>query len=138
MKFSEKISTILKTNTLGVKSPSKLEEYIKAGKGAITTPLRDNDAPGFKTEQKIVEKLRINQKWWDTGEGPIYVDEPQKDQVISLPLAVWNRLERNFDNFEKNSDLFEKLVEKDRNEKADLLAIVRHLTGTKVESHKMK
>lgn len=90
MKFSDKITKILKTNTLGISSPSGLEEFIGAGKGAITTPMKENDSPGFKTQKKIIEKLRINQDWWDTGTGNVYLDvkEPNSEKPDSVLLFM--------------------------------------------------
>jgi len=75
MNFAVKIDKILKTNKLGVNSPSGLEEFIGAGRGAISTPYREGTEPGTKTQKKIVDKLRINPDWWDTGKGEIYLPE---------------------------------------------------------------
>lgn len=84
MKFSDKVSKILKFNTLGINSPSGLEEFIGAGKGAITTPLKEDESPGLKTQKKIVEKLRINQQWWDIGEGEIFEGKIMENSSASL------------------------------------------------------
>jgi len=75
MKFSEKIEKILKTNKLGVNTASGLEEFIGAGRGAISTPYREGTAPGTKTQKKIIEKMRISPDWWETGKGEIYTPE---------------------------------------------------------------
>lgn len=37
--------------------------------------------PGRATIKKIIEKLRINQIWWDTGKGEIFLsDGPEPEQ----------------------------------------------------------
>lgn len=72
MNFAEKISIILNTNELGISSPSGLEEFIGAGKGAITTPIKKGLEPGRATQKKIVETLRITYEWWNTGKGQIF------------------------------------------------------------------
>lgn len=59
-------------------------------------------------------------------------------QPIMIPMRVWDRLERNFDNFERNSELFEKVLQKEIDEKSQLLEIIRNLTSSRVESHKMQ
>lgn len=79
MTFSEKISKILNTNKLGIDSASAMERYVKAGQSAISAHTSENapkdSAPGLATQKKIIEKLRISQEWWDSGEGQIYLSK---------------------------------------------------------------
>lgn len=106
MNFVEKIDKLLKSNTLGISSPSALEDYIKAGRGSITTPYRNKDSPGLRTQKKIIEKLRINPEWWETGKGEIYQnvkveaapqtsfrDEIFEGDYIGMHNRVWTQHE---------------------------------------------
>lgn len=76
MTFKEKIAKIVRLNKLKINSPSGLEAYIKAGVGAITKYLKNNEEPGEDTIKKILELPGLNKDWWETGNGPVFLDEP--------------------------------------------------------------
>lgn len=117
MNFVEKIDKILKTNTLGISSPSALEDFIEAGRGSITTPYRNKESPGLRTQKKIIEKLRINQDWWDSGKGEIYLIESKaengesKDPVKILPMDAWELLQDDNHEFKKEIGRLWALIE---------------------------
>ena len=125
MKFSEKIDKILKTNKLGVNTPSGLEEFIGAGRGSISTPYREGSQPGTKTQKKIVEKMRISQDWWDTGRGEIYLqDQPTANrealqhnfnaEVIkeAINQSMLEQLYKDLANFDKELDRAWALIDR--------------------------
>lgn len=117
MTFSEKISKILNNNTLGINSPSGLEEFIGASTGAITKPLAKGIAAGPMIQKKIKEKLRINPDWWDTGKGEIYLpngeyDKQYKEPVKVLPLDAWELLQDNNSEFKKEINRLWSLIDK--------------------------
>lgn len=131
MNFSEKISKIVDTNKLGINSPSKLEEYIGAGRGSITQADQES-GPGKATQKKIIEKLRINQEWWTSGSGSIYLDAHQQNSepMKILPLDAWELFKNNFSQFEQNSELV-------KSEVLFLRELIRNLTRNGVDSNKV-
>ena len=128
MKFSEKIEKILKTNKLGVNTASGLEEFIGAGRGAISTPYREGTAPGTKTQKKIIEKMRISPDWWETGKGEIYLpagegpQQPSRDtlqhnfnaEVIkeAINQSMLEQLYKDLANFDKELDRAWALIDR--------------------------
>jgi hypothetical protein len=76
MTFKEKISKIVRFNKLGINSPSGLEGHIKAGVGAITKYLKNDEEPGEDTIKKILDLPGLNKEWWETGNGAVFSDEP--------------------------------------------------------------
>jgi hypothetical protein len=119
MKFSEKIRTVLKANKLDINSPSALEDFIGAGQGAITGA-DQTKGPGLKTQKKIVDKLRINQRWWDTGEGEIFLpatvprlsfDGSAEDQIKKGMLEqLYKDLDNQARHLDKALDLVARLL----------------------------
>lgn len=96
MTFKEKIRKIVRANKLGINSPSGLEGYIKAGVGAITKYLKNDDEPGEDTIKKILDLPGLNKTWWETGEGDVFIaaskekhtnGENQGD-IPEIPLGV--------------------------------------------------
>lgn len=89
MSFEQKIDKILKANALGINYPSALEEYLGLGTGTITKPLGNGKSPGKGTIKKIIEKLRINPDWWETGKGEMYLQPPlvSNNDTPSIPEA---------------------------------------------------
>lgn len=75
MDFNEKISIILKTNTLQLVTKEDLAEYCGFHRDTI------RKAIDRKTELKdrylriFQDKLGINPDWWDTGKGDIYLSK---------------------------------------------------------------
>lgn len=128
MTFSEKIRKIVRFNKLGITSPSALEKYIDAGQGSITTPMRNGEESGEPTLKKIFDVLRINMKWWETGEGDIFiVDEKQEKEGApkessnkafekeAITWELWQQLKKNNEKFEQQIDkLWNQIEEKDR------------------------
>lgn len=144
MTFCEKIRNILKDNEFKINSASKLEDFVDLGRSSISAhyskkgPCPDTE-PGMAVQNAIKEKLRINKEWWDTGKGDIYQGKSSSNEPVKImPLDLWTRLERNFNNFEKNSELFERVLEKEGKEKAALLEIIKNMTSSGVEPHKVK
>lgn len=84
MSFEQKIDKILKANALGINYPSALEEYLGLGTGTITKPLGNGKSPGKGTIKKIIEKLRINQDWWETGKGEIFLKPTTQNQIVAV------------------------------------------------------
>ena len=83
--------------------------------------------------EKFLRTFHVKREWWDNSEGEMF-EEEHHEKTITMPINVWNRLERNFDNFEKNSETFEKVS----TENANLIQIITNLTSNGVQSHKMK
>lgn len=101
MTFKEKINKLLATNKLGIGSVNALEKRCGTSSGAIAKPLRANDEPGVEIIKKIKEKLGVNERWWDTGEGPIYLTEVKspaqqfEDKAVSVtqvPESIYKDL----------------------------------------------
>lgn len=84
MTFQEKIDKILKHSKLPVSTPSGLEKHIGVSQSAIVRPYRDNKNPGKDVQKRIIEKLGVNQHWWDTGEGEIFTAEPEAPKTKSV------------------------------------------------------
>lgn len=96
MNFCEKIDEVLRTNKLGISSIGSLEGKIGVSNGTIQKPYNKKRHPGLGTVKKIIELLRINQKWWDRGEGAIYLemtDETGGKKVMDMD--VWEVLKGN-------------------------------------------
>lgn len=85
MTFQEKIDKVLKTNKLGIDSPSGLEAFIRVSVGTITKPLKKGKEPGLGTIKILLEKLGINEEWWETGKGEIYKYQPPSIDKMSGP-----------------------------------------------------
>lgn len=74
MTFKEKIDKILTYNKLGINSVSALEDKIEAGRGAINEFYNENREPGRKTLKKIKSFPGLNENWYDTGKGEIFIE----------------------------------------------------------------
>lgn len=79
MDFSEKISTILKTNTLQLVTKEDLAEYCGFHRDTIRKAIDRKSELKDKYLRIFQDKLRINPQWWDTGKGDIYVSKPTQD-----------------------------------------------------------
>lgn len=109
MSFREKIDNILKYNKLGINSPYGLEVYVKASPGAISKPLNKGEEPGLGTIKKIREGLPgLNQGWWDTGKGDVFVSNiTYDDKASNNKLNGMNPRETFYEELmEKNKDYF--------------------------------
>lgn len=107
MDFSEKIDKILSTNTLGVSSISALEDYCGISRSTVTRLYNGETVNGLKTEKKILEKLRINKRWWETGEEPIYMFDEKKITMSNPDPKIPEQVYRDFPDFiEKTSVYF--------------------------------
>src|SRR5687768_13354484 len=102
MDFRKKIDTILKANKLGINSPSGLESYVKAGRGAISGPYKNNETPGLATVKKIVDTLRVNSQWWETGKGSVFADEIDGVNEPPLKYETLDDLRKNLEDLRKN------------------------------------
>lgn len=86
MDFSEKISTILKTNTLQLVTKEDLAEYCGFHRDTIRKAIDRKSELKDKYLRIFQDKLRINPQWWDTGKGDIYLrnvtddDKPDDNQ----------------------------------------------------------
>lgn len=129
MTFSEKIRKIVMLNSLGITSPSSLEDYIKAGTGAITTPMRKGEEPGTATVKKIIEKLRINQDWWETGKGEVFASQPEmKNGLRDIDIIEAENYigmhKRVYDSLEKSLQTFQQLATQAQRNVNDLTQIL--------------
>lgn len=113
MTFAEKISKILDANTLQIHSVSQLEDYIKAGRSAIGAHVaknaKPNSAPGRATQKRIIEKLRINPDWWNTGKGEIYLQSAKEvfNETVENDVTkreLFDRLYKDLDNQARHLD----------------------------------
>jgi hypothetical protein len=82
MTLKDKIKKILKTNELGISTPSSLETFIGASQGSITTPMRENGNLGPSLTKKLYEKIRVNPEWWETGEGEPIIPNGTKNSMV--------------------------------------------------------
>lgn len=143
----EKIAQVLEAKGLSV---SKAESLAKLGGGTIAKLKQRKGGNGSLHQDNLEKFLRtfhVARSWWDTGEGDIFEREYQKssnEPVKVVPLDLWNRLERNFNNFEKNSEMFGHVLEKEEREKADLsrkndelVAIIKSMIGGQIQPNKM-
>lgn len=60
------------------------------------------------------------------------------DAVKSMPLDVWHQLQKNFNSFEKNREMFGLVLAKEGTEKQQLLDILRNVRPNGVQPHKKK
>jgi hypothetical protein len=90
MTFKEKIDKILQVNKLGINSVSALEDKVEAGRGAINEFYNENREPGRKTLKKIKSLKGLNEVWYDTGKGEVfmengtYVDTASDNKEITM------------------------------------------------------
>ena len=73
MTFKAKIDSILNANTLGIMSVSGLEDFLKAGRGAINEFYNKDKEPGRKTLKRILALPGLNMTWWETGKGDVFL-----------------------------------------------------------------
>ena len=136
----EKIMQVLKAKGLSV---AKAEGLAGIGATTISKMKQRKNGEGSLHEdnlQKFLRTFHVKRAWWDTNEGEMFEQEAasNSEPIKTMPLDVWHRLERNFNNFERNSELFEKVLAKEDSEKSQLLEIIRNLTSGQIQSHKMK
>lgn len=81
MTLKQKIDKILADNDLGINSATELEDFIGAGQGSITTPIRESKSLGPKITRLLHEKVGVNKKFVQTGELPVFVGVPTKSGV---------------------------------------------------------
>lgn len=74
MTFKEKIDKILEVNKLKIESVSGLEDFVKSSRSAINDFYNLNREPGRKTLKKIKSLPGLNLEWYDTGKGPVFVE----------------------------------------------------------------
>src|SRR5688572_467974 len=95
MSFKEKIDKLLKVNTLKINSVYGLERFIGASVGSVRKYYEQNAEPGLRTIKKIQEALSVNQEWWSTGKGEIFIEKltsvqekaKKEDDVLDHPLV---------------------------------------------------
>lgn len=118
MNFCEKIRNILRHNDFKITSASKLEKFTGVGRSSITAHYKKegkpcpDTAPGLLVQTAIQEKLRINKKWWETGEGDMYVPQPEKkaklrdidiieaENYIGMHRRVYDAMEKSLFHFQ--------------------------------------
>jgi hypothetical protein len=89
MTFSDKIDKILETNQLGIKNVYKLEKHVDAGRGAINRYYKNNEEPGAATVNRIIEGMKINRVWWETGVGEIYAQQTSDlEAILNHPFVI--------------------------------------------------
>lgn len=108
MSFKEKIDKILEHNTLGINSVSALEDTVQAGRGAINEFYNENREPGRKTLKKIKSLKGLNEIWYDTGQGAIFIENNTLvDKASNNKLNGMNPRETFYEELmEKNKDYF--------------------------------
>jgi hypothetical protein len=74
MSFREKIDKILRVNTLKINSVNGLEKFIEASNGSISKYYQLDEEPGGNTIKKILSLPGLNQEWWDSGKGEVFVE----------------------------------------------------------------
>jgi hypothetical protein len=129
MTFCEKISKILVINKLKISSIKGLEDYLEIGRSTIgahcaekAQKINPRSEPGLKTQKVIIEKLRINQEWWDTGIGEIFIENENKTEKIeaTAPNSELNTgeatlhkyiddLRKGWSNSEKQIEMMERI-----------------------------
>lgn len=82
MDFSEKISTILKTNKLQLVTKEELSEFCGFNRDTIRKAIERGTELGERYTRIFMDKLHINPVWWDTGKGDIYLGNPTQEQKI--------------------------------------------------------
>lgn len=87
MTFVEKIDKLLKASKLPINTPSGLEKHIGASQSSIVKYYRENKYPGREIQKRIVEKLGVNQVWWDTGTGEIFLEQPEPARPKARPSS---------------------------------------------------
>lgn len=115
MNFCEKIDKVLKTNRLGISAIANLEARIGVSNGTIQKPYNKMKPPGLKTVKKIIELLRINPEWWDTGKGDIYLythHEQSTGPTKTMDLDVWEVIKGSNKIFELEFDRLWGLIER--------------------------
>lgn len=108
MNFCEKIDKVLKTNTLGISSIGSLESEIGVSNGTIQKPYNKKRHPGLRTVKKIIELLRINQDWWDSGKGEIYTTATKSTyETKTMDMDVWELIKGSNKIHEASHKIFE-------------------------------
>jgi hypothetical protein len=113
MEFSEKISTILKTNTLGIKTKEDLAEFCGFNRDTIRKAIDRGSELSPRNSRTLQDKLRVNPEWWETGKGDIFltsVPEPAINEKEKDPYELIRILTRNIDRMgEMNEYLLKKV-----------------------------
>lgn len=136
MTFKEKIDKILSINKLKIDSPSGLEQFLGVGVGSILKNYRNNQMPGRKVEKIIKEKLGINSKWWETGEGDIFTADGNADSGgVNEDGAQYGEKKRTMEWMEKVIHLQEKML---ADAEAEMDRLRRELEECRREKAKMR
>jgi hypothetical protein len=115
MEFPEKISIILKTNKLGLKTREDLAEFCGFNRDTIRKAIDRGSELSERNSRTLQDKLRVNPEWWETGSGEIYltsVPEPAITQKEKDPYELIQILTRNIDRMgELNEYLLKRVRE---------------------------
>lgn len=76
MTFKEKIDNILKISKKKFNTIQDLEVAAGLGMNTLRKAYNDNREPSPKVQVKLLEEIGINEHWWDTGNGEVYVEKP--------------------------------------------------------------
>jgi hypothetical protein len=113
MDFSEKISIILKTNTLAIRTKEDLAEHCGFNRDTIRKAIIRGGELSERNSRTLQDKLRVNPEWWETGNGEIYltpVPEPAINEKEKDPYELIRILTRNIDRMgELNEYLLKKV-----------------------------
>lgn len=120
------------------------EAEVKSGLGATTLQkLKTRNEGKGKLHKDNLEKFlrtfHVERSWWDTGEGDMFEKSStsNSEPLKTMPLDVWIRLERNFENFVKNEETFRQVIANEDAKMNRLLDIIRDMTTGRIESHKI-
>lgn len=121
MNFSDKLDKVFKVSKL-VSNVNQLEKRIGVSTGTILKPYNDRKPPGLGTVKKIIDYLGINQEWWDTGKGDMFIKQPsvnsEDHSEETQPPTLLQILRESLSNVNKlvdaNNGLVDKL-DKDKN-----------------------
>lgn len=105
MNFIEKIDKLLSISKNKISSIQELERVTGLGMNTIRKAYTENREMSKRSTWKLLEEMGINQEWWDTGKGEIFIekgtDELNPDD--KKQMAVYQE-------FSKERELYERII----------------------------
>lgn len=116
---------------LGIK-PQTFGNYLKGREIPVTLVMKWKKVYGE-------DLLALSETDVKTNVDKSNKDTSTKDESSkAMPLDVWHQLQKNFDSFEKNREMFGLVLAKEGSEKKELLDILRNISASGIQSHKVK